>query len=233
MSDILEYIFSLDTSERQVLNATIQLADELIAGNNGSVEGLAERMQEHRRDNIKPQEYNCEKVNNMIRTIFDILQDDTMVQNLIWRLNDYRDSTLATTLLGWFGKRAHLALSPLVSIASGTGPAVELAKQAILRIGDVRLEIMQALRVSLSACADHEFRELSSLMIRAGYASSVDFANLITEAAMSENADIREATACTIQNLESSVKQQLLPVLDHLKNDPIEYVRQAAIDADI
>jgi hypothetical protein len=230
----VEFLFTLNDSERKIFWAMISAINIFITNNKASNSYLVEWLKDRRNIELNLQEYDSKLINYVVNKVIEVIEDDDSVRFLIRGLsnvNYFQYRFIIATMLGWFGSRAKEALPNLVQHASGSGPEVEAAKSAILLIGDASTEIATALRTSISYGDDGELRELCDLACRTSFYTTSDFFDILHVAAKSENPHIREAVADCIRQLDISVKQKFGTILDQLKADLNDDVREAAITA--
>lgn len=227
----IDYLFMLNSSEREVLHSIVNRISAMIAQVKLTPEQIREKLINEVPGDGELQSFDAYTVSKVTKALIQILSSETAIPFLVAKLYDYDNRYLAALMLGWFGEKAQSAISELLDIASGTSGAVEVAKQSIILIGNAEREIILALQESVSANDDGEFRELSDLAIRYKCTSQREFQSILEFAAQSKNPDLREAVADAISKLGTTDKQKFTPILDVLKNDVDGNVRLAAFEA--
>lgn len=224
-------IFMLNYDERQVLRSVLNQ----ISANTEQAKLTPEQIREKLIHEVpyhgELKRFDDQTVSKVTEALAQVLSSEAAIPFLISKLQDYDSRYLAALLLGWFGEKAEAAVSELVNIASGSGGAVEVAKQSIILIGNAEREIILALQKSVSANDDGEFRELSDLALRYKGIPQMEFQRILELAVQSKNSDLREAVADVISKLNATDKQRFTLILERLKNDADENVRLAAFEA--
>jgi len=227
----INYLFTLNTEGKKALYSLIERINMTTVYKGSSPENIREGLLRQANNDSVLREIDAQLVNTIIDGIVQMLNNNRIIPFLISKLDDYDDRYLAAIMLGWFGARAQSAISDLISLASGSSGVVEVAKQSVIQIGNAESEIISALQNSVAFNDDGEFRELSNLAVRYGCSSNTMFQNILKVATESDNPDLREAVADIISTLEGEIKQGFTSILDILKSDPNEHVRQAAFEA--
>ncbi len=173
MPQPVDALFAFQGPKREILHVIIDLVKSFLAENGRASRQLVDRLKTYNPgDHPSLQQYDIDLVNMVFGTVIEVLEDDNSLTFLVDKLSDYYGRVLAATMLGWFGPRAREVVPQLIGIASGTGVAVGVAKQAILLIGYPESETLAALRASVLENDDGAFRELCDLTAQAGYDST-------------------------------------------------------------
>jgi hypothetical protein len=207
MLDPVEALFSLSTaraSDRAVFRAVIDLTNSTVAQHGTESSVLVDRLERYRSNQAVPVGHDPTVTAPILGIIIELLshEDEKVIPALLEKLNGYHTAPLAATVLGWLGTRARPALPRLVGVASTGNPAVEAAKRAIVQIGGAREIILSALEDSLASNDDEVFRELSTLMRRAGFEASPAYLDVLRRASESANSEIRDAAVSALTIIE-------------------------------
>lgn len=225
------YLFTTRGHAREALFALLNRVRLMLLEDISILHHLIETLKYYRAYGFPIEGYDSSLIHSTLDDVIKTLEDESLIYDLIDRLKVYDDRFIATVLLGWFGSKAHLALPRLIDIARGSSSSVEVAKQSVILIGNAEQQIVLALRTSILDSDDGAFRELIDLVNRIGYSHNPDFENILNLAMSSENPHIRESLADAISSLSPLQKQQFLPFLERLAQDPEENVKSVASEA--
>jgi hypothetical protein len=223
----IDKFFALAQSDYELLGNTVNYVVGVLLNEKNDVNLLAEKLQSA----ISQSQTLNERIGRALDILIGILKDDESVPLLVSRLDNYNERMFAAVLLGWFGTRARTAIPSLIDLASGSSGVVEVAKQALLLIGNFDQEALSALQTHLQDGDDGALRELWDLISRAGYNSRHDFQRILPLASRNDNPHIREFAADAIRQLDPESKRIFSPILDRLKEDPYDHVKKAAMDS--
>ncbi len=171
-------------------------------------------------------------VKNLRESLRELLEEeDKAIPYLMTKLGDYQVRYFASSLLGWFGDRASVAIPRLIGLASGNSSATGAAKRAILFIGGAEEKILQAVEEALSFEDDGSFRQLSALAVETALNHSDAFLEVLLRGAAHKNPHIREAVADIIWHLKVPEIEKIKSILSSLAVDENQAVRDAALTA--
>jgi hypothetical protein len=232
MPPTIDFLFTLAPGrELATLQAVIEAVDTLIGDQNESISSLVGLLEDSSFVNRLYEQHDSHLVSKILASITQMLTSEDSIHNLILRLDIRHERDLAAIYLGWFGSRASQALPELIDLASGNSGTVGPAKQAIRRIGNAEALLISALRKSILADDDGEFREVCGLIITMNYASAPVFRDLLYQAVQSTNDDMKIAVADAISKLKPSAKKQFSTLVERLMLDVNPEVLRAAREA--
>lgn len=172
--------------------------------------------------------YSPEKVSAVKNLLAAVFKNDRSIPHLAEKAQDYDTRFLAITFLGWFGAKARPVIPEFIGTIGSGNPANGAAKRAIQLIGGAEPLVVSAIEQSIANEDDTSFLELIDLALHTPLRHSMEFANLFTLGATSQNADLRWATAFWVDKLPDGQKQRLAKVIDDLRKDSVECVRVEA-----
>ena len=124
----IEYLFTLEGSERRVFHVIINLVNEVLVKNNSATERLADILKHDQSIRIILQEYDSDLTDTIVESILRVLEDDASLPFLVDKLHNYRGRVTAAAILGWFGRRAIAVIPDLIELANWQVMQLELQK---------------------------------------------------------------------------------------------------------
>lgn len=171
---------------------------------------------------------NAEAVDTLLREIVQMLEhDDESIDLLASKLNTESWVTVII-MFGWFGAKARRLLPVLINYAGSSHAISTYAYHSVLLIGGAQEEILSALRNSVAQNDDEALLALGHLAIGAGHHVDKEFKDILDLASESSNPILRETVAVVIAQIDRHRRAEFTAILDRLRIDPDENVRQAA-----
>jgi hypothetical protein len=212
----------------------IKWLNQFLSENPRAINDLAERLKEFRGQMPEAlQELPADIADTILMAIIDVLEDEDSIPILIEELDNYRAGYYyACILLGWFGPRAHEAVTRLVNWADHS-VACGVAQDAAIRIGgDLWPMIAKNLHLFLDAEDDGlSFLNFGVFAVNAGYSTQPEFMDILQKAAQNNEVEIRCSVPQIIGWVKTTDREAFFTILRQLENDPQELVREEAVRA--
>ena len=172
--------------------------------------------------------YDAEAFRQAMSLILEVVHRDDSVPYLISRLRSI-SLFYAPILLGWFGSRARQALPQLLHVLTYSAIGAGLASDAIQRIGLDQTQAISYFRQLLEAefpDRDAFYTMGSWLLFDLGFQNVPAFLEIL-EMASQHNAPLyRQAVADILIEIPVSERHRFSTIVERLKNDPDEQVRE-------
>ena len=171
--------------------------------------------------------YDAEAFRQAMSLMLEVLDRDDSVPYLVSRLRSI-SLFYAPILLGWFGSRARQALPELLEVLAFSSVGTRLACIAMERIGlDQALAISYFRHILEDRLPDRDaFYNVGIWLYELGFQKLPAFYEILEMASQHEHPIHRRAVADILSEIPGSEKSGFSTIIERLKNDPDEQVRE-------